>query len=755
MTNRRAELISLALLLALTLALFGDLLFAGGTRVVGHRATDLVQQFLPWRDFGFRELAKGNLALWNPHIFGGAPYFGAMQAALLYPPNWLFLILPLAPAVNWTTALHVFGLGAFMFCWMRVRGLHISASFFASVIVMFCGAHFLHIFAGHLPHLLAMTWAPLIFCGIDGLFNSRDLRWCLLAMFAVAMQVLAGFPQHVFYTAIVAGLYSALRLIGQWNWSLAGTLLAIYPGGSALSAVQVLVANQTMRETIRGVPTPFHFAASLPFPPENFITLLVPNFLGDATNYWGRGYLWEASLFIGVTGFVLALYAAIYCEGKMKWISLAVFFSAGVLALGVHTPLYRVLYSFIPGFNRFRSVSKFIFTASLFLALLAASGLDRLLRRKRVEPRFVVAPLVLAVTLAVGACWTINTGSWRPFIERTHAMGEVDQSARLHTTLEFAVQSQHRAAVSLALAATICGFLAGFLAVVKRDARALYGILVLGIVEMFSFARSARPSFDSASVIDRAEKTFLDKRPGDYRIFNRFMPNSAMLIGAQDMWGGDASVVRRYAEFIAWSQGANPDEVTQDVTFKWADPLYAMLRLRYVILSQSDGFQTFEFETPPMSHLELLSNYRVIKDREAIFDAMRSASFNPRQEVILESEPEPTPLAAENSSNVQIIAAQTDSLTIEADIAEPAILLITDVFTPSWRAVALPGSVQSTYRLQPANYVLRAVPLMAGHHRLRVEYASTAFVLGKWISLSAAVAFLVVLYRCWQTKLPA
>src|SRR2546421_357374 len=115
MRIRRSELISLTMLLALTLAMFGDVLFAGGTRVVGHPMTDLYLQFLPWRDFGFHELATGNLALWNPYIFGGAPYFGAMQAALLYPPNWLFLILPLAAAVNWSIALHVFVIGAFMF----------------------------------------------------------------------------------------------------------------------------------------------------------------------------------------------------------------------------------------------------------------------------------------------------------------------------------------------------------------------------------------------------------------------------------------------------------------------------------------------------------------------------------------------------------------------------------------------------------------------------------------------------------------
>ena len=753
MTTRRGELISLALLLALALAMFGDVLFATGTRVVGFQISDLYLQFLSWRDFGFRELAKGNLALWNPHIFSGAPYFGAMQAALLYPPNWLFLILPLPAAVNWTTALHVFGIGAFMFCWMRVRGLHLVASFLAGCLVMFCGAQFLHIFVGHLPHTLAMTWAPLVFCAIDALFETRNFRWCLVGMFAIALQVLAGFPQHVFYTAIIAGLYSALRLIGNWNWSLAGCLLAIYPGGAALSAVQLLAANQTMRETVRGIPLPFKFASTLPFPPENFITLLVPNFFNDAAGYWGRGYLWETTLFVGVTGFLLALYAATYCDRRIKWIPLTVLCAALLFALGAHTPLYRFLYDFVPGFNKFRSVSKFIFSASLFLILLAATGLDRLLRQRKMEPKFIVGAVLLAAFLGIAGLWTAETSSWRSLMDAVHALGESYLLPEFYASSGLAVRSQHSAAMSFALAAVVCAVFAGLSALLKSEARAFHGIVLLGVAEMFLFARAARPTFDSASVINQDETSFLREHAGDYRIMNRFVPNSAMSIGAFDLWGYDASVTRRYAEFFAWSQGEDPNTATQDVNFKSVDPLYSMLRLRYILLPQPGNFQAFEVETPPMPHLQLVSKYRILKGRDAILNDLGSPDFIPTTEVILETGPDPQPVPAENSGEAKIVAASTDSLTIEAEVVQPAILLVTDVYTPSWRAVSLPGSVQSSYHLQPANYILRAVPLAAGNHRLRIEYFSQGFEAGKWISLASLVLFLAAIYRFRRTKL--
>ena len=753
MTSRRAELIALGSLLALTFAMFGDVLFAGGTRVVGFQTTDLYLQFLPWRDFGFRELAKGNLALWNPYIFGGAPYFGAMQAALLYPANWLFLILPLATAVNWSLALHVFAIGAFTLCWMRVRGLHVAASFFTGALIMFCGAHFLHIFAGHLPHLLAMTWAPLIFCAIDGLYEHRKIGWCFLGMFAVAMQVLAGFPQHVFYTAIIAGLYSALRLIEQRSWSLTAPLLGIYFGGAALSAVQLLIANQTMRETIRGIPLPFTFASRHPFPPRNLITLLAPNFFGEPAIYWGGGLLWEACLFIGVAGVLLSVYAAIYCEWKAKWIPLVVCVFALLVAFGVHTPLYWILYQSLPGFDKFRSVSKFIFSASQFLVLLAGLGFDRLLRQKRAELAFIVGAFLLAALLACSAYWTTTTNAWRPFMDRIHAAEESFFSPQLYASAEFAALTQHRAAVSLMVAAITCALFGGLLLFSKWKAPSIYGVVVLGVAEMFLFARAARPTFDSASVINQDEKSFLDQHPGDYRILNLFHPNSAMSIGIPELWGYDASVVRRYAEFVAWSQGGDPDKATQDVTFKSVDPLYAIVRLGYVLLPRPGDFRVFDVETPALPQVLLVAKYRIAKNRDAIFDAMRSSDFDPRAEVILETDPNPIPLRTETSARAQIISESTDSLIIEADTGQPAILLITDVYTPSWRAVSLPGSVQSNYHLQPANYILRAVPLSAGHHRLRVEYFSRVFEVGKWISLASTVLFLAAIYRFRQTKL--
>jgi len=64
----------------------------------------------------------------------------------------------------------------------------------------------------------------------------------------------------------------------------------------------------------------------------------------------------------------------------------------------------------------------------------------------------------------------------------------------------------------------------------------------------------------------------------------------------------------------------------------------------------------------------------------------------------------------------------------------------------------LAGSVQQKYNLMPADYILRAVPLAAGHHHLRVVYAPPSFPIGIALSVVAWATWLGLLIWTWKTK---
>src|SRR5581483_4050672 len=182
-------IIAPAVFLLMTALLFNDALF-DTTKVIAAKSTDLQLQFLPWRKFGFGELRHGNLALWNPHIYGGAPYFAGFQSALLYPPNWLHLFMPVGLAINWITALHVFLAGMLTYAWCRYRGISVGGGILAGTMFMFCGPYFPHIYAGHLPHIAIMVWAPLLFLAIDMVMDGAFARGSLIGVFAMTMFLL-------------------------------------------------------------------------------------------------------------------------------------------------------------------------------------------------------------------------------------------------------------------------------------------------------------------------------------------------------------------------------------------------------------------------------------------------------------------------------------------------------------------------------------------------------------------------------------
>ena len=228
-------------------------------------------------------------------------------------------------------------------------------------------------------------------------------------------------------------------------------------------------------------------------------------------------------------------------------------------------------------------------------------------------------------------------------------------------------------------------------------------------------------------------RQFLQAHPGDYRVLNLASPNNGFRLGAGDLWGNNPGVLRRYAELIAATQGADFHRPGQAIDFHSLPEVYAMLRLRYAFVQAADGLRAVE-TAPPMARVQLVSEYAVAGDPAERLAALCDERFDPRRKVLLEMPPDPLPQAPSSPGRVRVVNSTPDALTVEADVSAPTILLNTDLYSRGWRARALPGSDQQDYELLPADHVLRAVPLRVGHHLLRLEYHPPGFVAGLMVS---------------------
>lgn len=96
--------------------------------------SDLILENYAWKKHIVESIGRGEIPLWNPYLFAGAPFLANGQHSAYYPFSILFYILPLANAYGWFTVSQLFLAGAFMYVLGRVLGLSRLGSAAAAII---------------------------------------------------------------------------------------------------------------------------------------------------------------------------------------------------------------------------------------------------------------------------------------------------------------------------------------------------------------------------------------------------------------------------------------------------------------------------------------------------------------------------------------------------------------------------------------------------------------------------------------------
>ena len=756
------HLIAPVVFAALTVAMFHEVLFQA-TRLVSSEDTDLTLQFVPWRAFGFSQLRHGHLPLWNPYVYGGTPYFAGFQSALLYPLNWLHLVLPLYVAINWIVALHVFLAGYFTYLWARSRGADLAGSILAGTMFMFGGTYFLHVYAGHLPHLCLMVWLPLLFLTIEKLSQTGSLRWCWLGVIVMAMIILAGHPQYVYYTGIISVCYVALLLFGCTSKPklISGYVIVIL-GACALTAVQLLSGMQAAGESVRSGGTSYEFASMFALPPENLLTFLVPNFFGTlattsdlqpAVPYFGRCYLWEMSLFISVSGLVLGGFAMIV-DWRKHWQMIVIIGIALTLALGKHLPLYRFLFNYLPMYGSFRDVAKFTVFISLFLSALAADGYTLLLARRN-QRWWSAFPIAVVALVGITFIWAYfieaNSSTWHDLLTMIRDSQESYFPLGRYSDSQFATAASSAAAHGTCIAGGLLLLIAAMITTTRFWKPAALGLVVLGVLESFVAAHQYQTTCTGQIKIPDAWMHPITQLLGDDRVLNGALPgggeiqflNQGLALGFRDVWGYDPGVLKRYAELLASSQHIDPSQASQYLSIASAQrSLLRMLRCRLVLFVQNGQPRSVQI-TDPLPRAMMIPNWTLAPSRDDALAYINSPAFDPSHSVLLELPPSILPAASGIQSPAEVTEIDTDTLEINAQTAAPALLLLTENFSTGWRATSLDSSSKQTdYDVLPADHALMAIPLDSGTHHIRLHYRPFAFELGSAISIVSLLAYL-------------
>jgi len=265
----------------------------------------------------------------------------------------------------------------------------------------------------------------------------------------------------------------------------------------------------------------------------------------------------------------------------------------------------------------------------------------------------------------------------------------------------------------------------------SRTRHAIYGLVGLCLIELTIFARSNVITTAAHPELPKPWADLVRDNPGDYRVLlgDTRWANWGTVYGFQNLYGYDSSsITRRFADFLAHTQGVDPDQAQQYFRFTEFPPYLNLLRTRFALIPDKD--RPFIEIKNPLPRALLVPDYTIGQGRDDVLKRIADPAFDPRKVVVLESEPAIKPQPGGESGTVDIESISTDELHINATVPAPTILLVTDNYSRLWRATPLSPGPQASYDVLPADWVLRAIPLQAGTHHIRLRYSPRSVPIG-------------------------
>ena len=695
-----------------------------------------VANYFYWRFLFIKEnLLSGVLPLWNPYTYSGTPI---VLNPAVYPSFILYLFFPLSWAFNLDTILHLYlaSMGMYVFVYYISRsGI---AGITAALAFGFNGYSVGRLYAGHLPFLYSMAILPwCIYCVEKGLKEKRT-PFYIMAGVLLGLQLLSGHPQNAYYLCMSVSLYYFIRLFTTCKTINKGNILQSAANylwmpsvAFGISAIMLLPFLVFIPLSDRGGSS-YEFATYMSFPFKYFFTFLVPRvntpFL--KTQYELFGY-------IGILPLVLS-FIGLFFSGfrKYKWTFGIILIVSLTFMLGENTPIYHLYYNFLPLIKDMRIPARSIIIVVFCMSIFTGFGIQHITGKnfsKKQQYTVIAFQTFLLMLLFVGtSVFQLPLGS-------------------------------KQIIVSLSLFLIIF-----FILLFSRRIKNKYTISVLMVaIIFFDFYLNFKPLIprvpESNFTIQNYENLF-KQDPGFYRVNLPVKLDMARALKFHyfNASGYSAASIGDYYYFVHEMAGLpipelNRSFLNQDLFT--ADKVFSsrILGIKYAIIRSGDGFDELYKMMAAQQYLPrayLAETAIFLPRKEDHLNYLKSPEFDPRNNVLLMSSdkgyahPVSKDFSMDKSLNgrVDIKKYQPNQIELQSDSDSYTYLVLSEIFYPGWKAF-VDGKEQPILR---ADYLLRAVPLTPGKHKIVFTYRPVSFYLGAGVTFFTIILlFGYALYRLY------
>ena len=769
----RATLISVLLIVAAGLIFFWRLIFLGEILTGG----DVLAGAAIFEDYAVKQIAQGHLPLWNPYIFSGMPFFDSMTwSAFVYPSYWIKFALEKIPGVELPRLFFLFlhyelaGLGTFFY--LRSRKVGHGGAVIAGIAFML-SPHLIGLATiGHGGKILATAYLPLVLMAAHKLMESAGRRWIAILGLVGGLQFLARHVQISYYTwlavLVLMIYYLVVRRRAGEPWSAVGASVGSVAVGGVLSAMLAAVLllplmsySEFSTRAAEAGGMGFENAVMWSLHPKELLTFLVPSMFGLANEtYWGTMPFQQVSHYVGYVVLCLAALAVIRRKDKTVGFLLVLVAFGIFMAFGRHIgPVYRVIYTVLPGFSRFRVPAMSLTLAQFSLAVLAGYGASVLLgesgQRRGSMVRWGVG--CAAVGGVVGLIVMASRGSLGSAATTALMIKHVGAPAAALRDIgaRAATMAFRDAGILLAFAAA--SGVAVFVAGTRRLQRPLVFALLLGLVVWdvgLVDARFMHPEkMRSLDQYYRATPavSFLKQQEGVFRIapVDREFSSNAWMYHRIETIGGYHPAKLAVADELLNKLGVGNLK------------LLALLNVKYVVGPEELDHPAFVRVGPgvhenlaALPRVFLVGSVKVVSREKMALAELGVDNFNPAQSAILLDEL-PGPVFGTEGSTAELVSYEPHEIRVRASIRRPCLLVFSEVYyPPGWKA-SVDGAETTIYR---TDYALRSVYLTPGEHTVVMSYVPSHLRRGLFVSLLAAavlVGLLVWAHRSRNRGTPA
>jgi len=730
---------------------------------------------------------------WTNSMFGGMPTYliKSTDKTFVKIIHKIFTLNNLKPI----SYVFLYLIGAYIA--LLLFGVSPWLGFLGAIAIAFSSYNFIIITAGHNAKVMAIGYMFPIIAGIYKTYKGRYLLGASIAGLFLALQLLINHLQITYYTLIIVLLFGLVELIftirsKEYERFIKATgillLISIFALGSNFGKMWTTMeygkysirgkSELTSEQHNRTSGLDKDYATAWSYGIDETLTVLIPNYKGGASGgavgensasfeffkkikgekyaiqairqlplYWGDQPSTSGPVYLGAIVMLFFVLGIFLLDKKLKWWLLPATILSVMLAWGHNFNLLTEFFlDYVPGYNKFRTVSMTLVIAQFTVPLMAILALKKVfdgsVEKQKIEKAlksslYIIGGIALFFAVFPGMFFDFNAQSDQGYIAQG---GQAFVDALRSDRKMILRNDAFRSLVFILLSAGVV------YAFIKNKLKFNYtlGLLaVLILVDMWSVdkrylnddnfvsKRQAKEPFQ----MTQADKFILQDKDPNYRVLNVTVDpfnNSSTSYFHKSIGGYHGAKMRRYQELIEHQISKNNMDVLN------------MLNTKYFIVPDNNRQPIAQFNPDALGNVWFVENYRIVPDADAEIDAL--SNFNPKSEAIVDERfekfVEGKDFIVDTSSFVKLIDYKPNYLTYNAKCIDEKLAVFSEIYYPKGWNAYIDGNFVDHFRV---NYVLRALIIPKGVHKIEFKFEPQSYYIGNKISIISSILLIIFL----------